>query len=462
MRPRSAQLSRWVALVALGVSAAVAPRALAAPVYVATVDGGINPAVADYLQKAIERAEEEGAAALVIELDTPGGLLAATKDIVNAILNADVAVIVYVSPRGAWAASAGTFITLAGHVAAMAPGTSIGAAHPVSILPGTTPPPSRPEDDEEDDGGEAAPAPRDIAGEKIENFTAAFMESIAEERERNVEWAIEAVRNSKAVTQKEALAKNVIDVVADDLEHLLEVVDGRSVKVGRTELRLETATSAIVRIEMSAVNRFFDVISDPQIALLLILAGLLGLYVEFTQPGMIAPGVAGVVALVLAGLALQIIPFNWIGLLLILGGIGLLIAEVFITSFGLLFGAGIICFAVGGYMIFDVPEQSDLAVPFWQVVVPAALALAVFGGVVVFLLSRSLWRPQVVGAEGLVGASATVYEDIDPLGKIYLHGDTWNARADYAVAKGERVRIVEVEDLSVKVERESNSGEERA
>ena len=448
-----------VALAALVVAAALAPSATAAPVYVATVDGGINPAVSDYLIKAINRAEREGAAALVIELDTPGGLLAATKDIVNAILNAEVPVIVYVSPRGAWAASAGTFITLAGHVAAMAPGTSIGAAHPVSILPGAPSPPA-PDSDEEEEGDAVAPAFRDIAGEKIENFTAAFIESIAEERDRNVEWAIEAVRSSKAITQKEALEKNVIDVMARDIVELLDKIDGREVKVGRDPVTLETAASRIVRVEMSAVNRFFDVISDPQIALLLILAGLLGLYVEFTQPGMIAPGIAGVISLVLAGLALQIIPFNWIGLLLILAGIGLLIAELFVTSFGVLFAAGILCFGAGGYLIFDVPEQSDLAVPFWEVVVPVVGALAVFGGAVIFLLSQSLWRPQVSGAEGLIGASATVYEDIDPLGKIYLHGDTWNARADSPIAKGERVRIVEVEDLSVRVE--PDPGEERA
>lgn len=440
-------------LAAWGVGQGVA----AAPVNVATVDGGINPAVSDYLQQAIARSEREGAAALVIELDTPGGLLSSTQDIVNAILNAEVPVIVYVSPRGAWAASAGTFITLAGHVAAMAPGTSIGAAHPVSILPGTPPPPS---EEGKEEGEEAAPPLRDIAGEKIENFAAAFAESIAEERERNVEFAVQAVRNSKAITQREALAENVIDLTADDLDHLLELVDGRTVKVGREEVTLATKGAPVVRIQMGLMNRFFDVISDPQIALLLILAGLLGLYVEFTQPGMIAPGVAGVICLVLAGLALQIIPFNWIGLLLILAGIGLLIAELFVTSFGLLFAAGILCFAVGGYMIFNVPEESDLAVPFWEVVFPAVLALALFGGLVVFMLSRSLWRPQVAGAEGLLGATAIVDRDIDPVGKIFLHGETWTARADQPIPRGTRVKIVEIDDLNMRVERESGPGEE--
>ena len=221
----------------------------------------------------------------------------------------------------------------------------------------------------------------------MEKFATAFIESIAEARDRNVEWAAEAVRNSEAITQREALEKKVIDLVADDLDHLLELIDGREVTVGRDPVTLATKGARIERTPMGLVNRFFDVISDPQIALLLILAGLLGLYVEFTQPGMIAPGIAGAVCLVLAGLALQIIPFNWIGLLLILAGVALLIAEVFVTSFGLLFAAGIACFAVGGYMVFDVPHESDLAVPFWEVVVPAVVAMTIFGGLVVFGLS---------------------------------------------------------------------------
>jgi membrane-bound serine protease (ClpP class) len=335
----------FAALVLLATTLALVPTARAGTVYVVTVSGGINPAVSDYIQSALAEAESQGAEALVLELDTPGGLLSSTKDIVTALLNARVPVIVFVSPRGAWAGSAGTFITLAGHVAVMAPGSTIGAAHPVSFLPGGTPPAP------EEEGKEPAPRPRDIAGEKIEKVTIAFIESIARERNRNVEWAIEAVRNSEAIGSAEAVEKNVVDLVADDLDHLLDLVDGRTVQVGRDDVTLSTKGAQVERIEMGVVNAFFHVISDPQIAMLLILAGLLGLYVEFTQPGTIFPGVAGAVCLVLAALSLQIIPFNWLGLILILTGIGLLVAELFVTSFGVLFASGIACLAIGGYVL---------------------------------------------------------------------------------------------------------------
>jgi membrane-bound serine protease (ClpP class) len=423
---------------------------------VVTVSGGINPAVSDHLQNAIAQARDQGAAALVVELDTQGGLLSSTKDIVNAILNAEVPVVVFVAPRGAWAASAGTFITLAGHVAAMAPGTSIGAAHPVSLFPGGAPPPE-PGEKERD----AKPTTsRDPSAEKIENFAAAFMESIAQERKRNVKWAIEAVRDSKAITQKEALEKKVVDLVAEDLDDLLEKIDGRVVRVGRKDVTLRTKAASVVRLEMSLVNRFLNLISDPQIALLLIFAGLLGLYVEFTQPGVVLPGVAGAICLVLAGLALQIIPFNGIGLLLIFTGVALLVAELFVPSFGMLFTAGVLCLAAGGYMVFDVPEESDIPVPFWEAVVPAVAAVAIFGGIVVFLLGRSLLRPAVAGVEALVGASAVVDRDLAPEGKVLVRGELWSARADETIARGETVEVVAVDDLRLRVRRAARAKEE--
>jgi membrane-bound serine protease (ClpP class) len=455
---------RLAAIVGLLAALLGASGSRAATVYVATVSGGINPAVSDYLKAAILEAESKDASALVIELDTPGGLLSSTKDIVSAILNAGVPVVVFVSPRGAWAGSAGTFITLAGHVAAMAPGTTIGAAHPVSFLPGGTPPaePEKPGEEGKDD--KPAPAGRDIAGEKIENVTAAFIESIARERKRNVDWAIRAVRNSEAIDAREAVELNVVDLVAQDLDHLLEQIDGRSVAVGRDEVVLETKGASVERIDMSLVNRFFDVISDPQIAMLLILAGLLGLYVEFTQPGTIFPGVAGAVSLVLAALALQIIPFNWLGLILILAGIGLLVAELFVTSFGLLFGSGVVCLAIGGYVLFDVPEQMDIAVPFWQVVVPAVAMVALFGAIIVFGVGRSMARPAAAGAEGLVGELGVVESGIgeDPSsarGRVRVRGEYWTAAADRPIAQGERVRIVAVEQLVLRVAPEADSAE---
>lgn len=450
-------LALGLALVGLAaLVVADAARGAGEAVNVVTVSGGINPAVGDYLRKAIARSERDGAHALVIELDTPGGLLSSTKDIVTDILNAEVPVVVFVSPRGAWAGSAGTFITLAGHVAAMAPGTSIGAAHPVPALP-TGEPPKQPGAEDEKEGAADAPKVRDIQGEKIENFTAAFIESIAETRDRNVEWAIDAVRNSVAITQKEAIEKNVVDLGAEDLDDLLQRIDGREIVVAGSPYTLRTAEARVERIEMSLVNRLFDVIADPTIATLLILAGLLGLYVEFTQPGMIFPGVAGIVSLVLAGLSLQIIPFNWIGLLLILTGIGLMVAEIFVASFGLLFAAGVASLAVGGYVLFDVPDASDLSVPFWTVIAPAVVAFALVGAVLVIAVSRSFARPQFAGAEGMVGDRAVADSDIDPRGRVFLHGEYWNAVSDESIRAGEPVEILSVDSLEVRVARVSDT-----
>ena len=262
-----------------------------------------------------------------------------------------------------------------------------------------------------------------------------------------------------AITQSEALELNVVDLVADDLDHLLELIDGRKVKVGRGEVTLATKGVAVVKIPMSLVGRFFDVMADPQIALLLILAGLLGLYVEFTQPGTIFPGVAGVISLILAGLALQIIPFNWIGLILILTGLGLLVTEIFVASFGVLFTGGIIALAAGAYMLFDVPEQSDLIVPFWTVIFPAVLGVAAFAGMVAVGLSRSLFRRQFAGAEGLIGETAVVDHAIRKRGRVLVRGELWTAVADETIRKGESVKIVEVRDLVVRVVRDTNAAE---
>jgi membrane-bound serine protease (ClpP class) len=423
-------------------------------IHVLTVKGGINPAVGDYLRKSIIRGEGEGVHAIIIELDTPGGLLSSTKDIVSDILNAEVPIIVFVSPRGAWAGSAGTFITLAGHVAAMAPGTSIGAAHPVPAMP-TSKPPAAP--GAEDEKGDEVPRVRDVQGEKIENFTAAFIESIAEARDRNVEWAIDAVRNSVAITQKEAIEKNVVDLGAEDLDDLLRLLDGREVEVAGEKMTLRTRDARLQRIEMGVVNRIFDVLANPTIALLLVLAGLLGLYVEFTQPGMIFPGIAGLACLILAGLSFQVIPFNWIGLLLILTGIGLMTAEIFVASFGLLFAAGVASLAVGGYVLFDVPDASDLSVPFLRVIAPAVLGFAIVGLVLVIGVSRSFSRPQFAGREGMLGDVAVVDRDIDPRGRVFLHGEYWNAVSDEAIAAGESVEILSVDSLELRVARVLNA-----
>ena len=440
----------------VGLLLSVGGAARAGTVNVITVDGVITPGVAAYIDKAITQSEEEAAVALVIELDTPGGLLDSTKDIVSSILNAQLPIIVYVSPRGAWAASAGTFITLAAHVAAMSPGTSIGAAHPV-FTGGGGPTPSPPIPGQPNEEDPKAPTLRDYRNEKAENFTAAFIESIASERERNVEWAIDAVRNSVAISQAEAVELNVIDLVADDLDQLLELVDGRTIKVGREEVVLVTSDARVVPLEMAPLDKFFALISDPSIAVLLFMAGLAGLYVEVQSPGLIIPGLVGVVCLILAGLAFQIIPINWVGALLIISGLALLVAEIFITSFGLLFAAGIVCFAYGAYMLFRVPELSDLTVPFWSVIFPAVVILSGFMAIVIYGVGRSLGRPQFSGREALLGQEAVAESDIRPEGRIRVRGELWKAESDEPIERGRRVKIVEVHDLMVRVRQATES-----
>lgn len=408
-------------------------------VNVATISGSINPASSDYLQKSIAQSAEQGAAALVIELDTPGGLLASTKDIIQAILNARVPVIVWVAPRGAWAGSAGTFITLAGHVAAMAPGTSIGAAHPVGI--GGPPAPAK-------EGEEPA---RDVAAEKAENFTAAFIEAIARERQRNVEWATKAVRESVAIAADEAVRLHVVDFVAPDRGSLLAQANGREVNVAGAKRRLAVAGAEARALEMPVTTRFFDVLANPDIAVLLILAGLLGLYVEMTTPGVILPGVAGGICLVLGFISLQILPFSWLGLLLFACGIALVVAEVFVTSFGVLFGLGAICFLLGGSMLFDRPAESDLDVSFWTVLVPAVAAVAAFGAVVMVSVGRTLGARSASGVDELTGRVGRAVTDLSPEGTVFVRGEHWTARAETVLPAGARVEVVSVEGLRLRV-----------
>jgi membrane-bound serine protease (ClpP class) len=415
----------------------VAGPAAAAHIDLATIAGTINPASADYLRQAIVTSERDGAAALLVELDTPGGLLASTKDVIQAMLNAGVPVIVYVAPPGAWAGSAGTFITLAANVAAMAPGTSIGAAHPVGIG---------------GPGGEAEKGKeRDFAAEKAENFTAAFIESIAKERKRNVEWAVKAVRQSVAIPQDEALKLGVIDLVAADREELLRRIDGRETLVRGKPWKLAVAGAEVRPLEMSLLTRILDVLATPDIAVLLILAGALGLYVEFTTPGVVVPGVVGAICLLLGFFSLQILPFSWLGLLLMLGGVTLIVAEVFLASYGLLFALGVACFLIGGARLFDRPDLSDVNVSFWSVLVPAVAAVAGFGAIVVFGVVRSLRRAPKAGVGELVGMIGKTASPLEPEGTVFVRGEYWSARADAAVPAGVKVEVTAVEGLRLRV-----------
>jgi len=414
--------------------------ASAAHVNVVRIDGSINPASSDYLQQAIAQSETDGATALLVELDTPGGLLAATKDIVQAMLNARVPIIVFVAPRGAWAASAGAFITMAAHVAVMAPGTSIGAASPVSATG---------EGGERDEENKR----RDVAAEKAEKFTAAFIESIARERKRNVEWAEKAVREAEAITAEEALELHVIDLMAQNREDLLTKLEGRKVDVEGEARTLSLAGVEVREIQMTWMTRLFDFLASPDIAVLLLMAGLLGLYIEINTPGLGVPGLLGALCLVMAGFAFQILPFSWVGLIVLLLGIGLMVAEILVGSFGFLFAAGVVCLLIGGSMLFDVPELSDLTVSFWSVLVPVVVGFAAFAALVVFAVSRTMLTKQTAGVSELIGLRGKVATALAPEGKVFVRGEYWNASADEEIAKGESVEVTAVEGLRLRVRR---------
>lgn len=443
MTRRTLGLALALALVAPALAAEPPePVERSGSITVARIKGSINPASSDYLQRAIEESAKRDSAILLIELDTPGGLVTSTQDIIQAMLASRVPIVVYVAPQGAWAGSAGTFITLAAHVAAMAPGTSIGAAHPVEI--GGPPAPA---------GEGEKPQGPSHAERKAENLLAAFIESIAKKRGRNVEWAEKAVRESVAVTAEQALELRVIDLVARDRAELLQKLEGRVVETDAGPVRLLLAGAPEHEIEMGLVTRVLDVIADPNVVWLLFMAGLALLYVEFNQPGLIVPGVLGAACLVLALIAVQILPFSWMGVMLVLLGAGLLVAEVFVTSFGLLFAGGLACLLIGGALMFDRPDLSDLSIDFWRVLVPAVAALGLCVGFLILAVGRVVRRAQVAGVEELVGMIGVTQTRLDPSGTVLVHGEYWRADADEPIEANERVETLGVEGLRLRVRR---------
>ena len=398
------------------------------------IDGSINPAVDDFIGESIARAKAAGARALIVQLDTPGGHLSSTQTIVKKILGSAIPVIVYVAPSGAGAGSAGVFITLAGHIASMAPGTNIGAAHPVAG---------------------AGQEIKGVMGEKMENFVASFAETIAQQRGRNAEWAIQAVRKSVSVTEREALKKNVIDIVAKDISDLLKQADGRKVDLdGRSET-LALKDARIVRHEMSLKQKIVNGVADPNIVYLLLMAGILGLYMEFSHPGVIFPGVAGGICLLLALTGLQLLPINYAGLALILLGIGLLVGEAFAPSFGILGVGGIISLTLGSFFLFDT-ESSDLAVD-RSIIFTTVATLGTFVFAVSYLVFRSQKSKPTLGLDGLVGEVGEVRGKLSPAGKIFVHGEYWNAQADGEIDVGEKVKVVGYDGMCLKVSRVSQS-----
>ncbi len=397
-----------------------------APVYLVEIDGAISPGNADFLKTAIHRANTEGAGCLIVVLDTPGGLAESMRKMVMAIYASRIPVVVYVSPSGARAASAGVMITMAADVAAMAPGTHIGAAHPVQA------------------GG------KDIGetmAEKVTNDMVAFVKSIAAKRGRNEEWAEKTVRESVSVTETEALELAIIDLVANDLGDLIDRLDGREI-AGKGTIDIDPAR--IIRVNESIRIRVLKALSDPNIAYILMMIGLAGLYFELAHPGVILPGVIGSIALILAFYSFHTLPVNIAGILLIILALIFFIMEMKIASYGLLSVAGVICLMLGSVMLVD--RDSGLPGISWRVIMPTLLMVGGFFVAVAGLVFRAQFRRPMTGGSGLIGEIGVVKMPFTPTGRVQIHGELWFARCKEPVAVGERVRVTAMDGLTLVVE----------
>jgi len=425
----------WCALIGIALAwpAATHSRSepAARPVLVIQMEGVIAPSSADYIIRAIKQADREVAQALVIELDTPGGLDLSMRSIIKEMLAAERPIVVYVSPRGARAASAGAFITLAAHVAAMAPGTNIGAAHPVNM------------------GGQMD---KEMT-KKVTNDAAAYIRTIAEQRSRNAQWAEDAVRKSVSATEKEALNLKIIDLVADKLDNLLVALDGREVTTAHGKVMLHTKGVEVIRLEMGLRDKVLKVISDPTIAYMLLMLGLAGLYFELSTPGAILPGVLGGICLILAFYAFQTLPINYAGLLLILLAIILFIAEIKVTSYGMLAVGGIIAMILGSMMLIKSPA------PFMRISLSAiVLTTGVTAAFFLFIVAMALQAQRqqtTTGAEGLIGQIGTVRTPLKPEGSVLIGGELWSAQCEEGAEPGDKVRVRALKGLMLFVSKDT-------
>lgn len=398
----------------------------AGDIYIIRISDAISPGIADFITKSITKAENEKAACLIMELDTPGGLAESMRKIVMAIYAADLPVVVYVSPSGARAASAGVMITMAADIAAMAPGTNIGAAHPVTA------------------GGKEID---ETMTEKVTNDMVAYVKSIAEKKGRNAEWAEKAVRESVSVTENEALEKNIIDLVASDMDDLIRQIDGREIE-GKEKLQLKYAKREILQETLR--TKILKTISNPNIAYILMMIGLAGLYFELSHPGAIFPGVIGGIALILAFFSFQALPVNYAGILLIVLAIVFFIMEMKITSYGLLSIAGVVSLLLGSLMLFEGKgTQSQLS---WQVLIPTMAIVSIFFIVVAGLAFRAQIATPKTGDKGIIGEIGIVKNKIALEGKVFVHGELWHAKAKEPIAEGAKVRVVKIENLILEVE----------
>ncbi len=417
-------------LLAPSAAGAAPPGPPGAPVLVATIAAPISPVTADYLASVIEKAEEVRATLVVVELDTPGGLDSAMRQMVQSILKSTVPVAVYVAPSGARAASAGVLITLASDIAAMAPGTNIGAAHPVNLGGGSM---------------------DNTMSRKVENDAAAYARSLAARSGRNADWAEKAVRESSSLSAKDALDNNVVDLIAPSLQDLLASVDGRVVRKGGAVLTIRTRGAELVRVPMGLRHRILAALADPNIAYILMMIGIYGIYFELASPGAVFPGVVGGISLILGFYALQTLSANYAGFLLILLAVIMFFLELKVPSHGALTVGGIVSMVLGSLMLFRQSADPFLRVS-WTVLITMVGLSAVFFTAVISLAVRSQIRKPFSGAEGMVGETAVAVEDFDRNGKVHVLGELWDARCSQPVRKGERVVVRRLEGMTLIVE----------
>ncbi len=399
-------------------------------VVVITIDGSINPSSAEYIGSGIKYAREHNAECLIINLDTPGGLLKSTRVIVKDILESEIPVVVFVYPGGSQAASAGVFITLAGHIAAMAPGTNIGAAHPVSLQN----------------------AQDSIMNEKATNDAAAFIRTISEKRSRNIQWAEDAVRKSLSITETEALKAGVIDTIAVSIQDLLEKIDGREITLTAGNKVLDTRNAGVINLKMDFKHKILGLLSDPNIAYILLMIGIYGMMFELYNPGAIFPGVVGGISLIVAFYSLHALPVNYAGLALILFAVILFIAEIKIVSHGLLTVGGVISLILGSIMLINTESTLEVIKISWQVILAIVIFTTAFFIFAIGFGIRAQSRKPTTGIEGIIGETGVTISNMDPEGQISVHGELWNAESlDGYLQKGTKVKVARVSNLKLLV-----------